>query len=613
MASDIIARALAMKANKTMPAVSSTDAGKLATVDSNGKWAAANLTVGQGEVAVDSTLLVSGAAADAKVTGDKVNELKSAIDYREWDYSEFEISYATKVSGTVLRYDRTTESASTIDYYKIPVNEGEKWKIVGTYYKALAMYAFMDSSNNITLAYPNSVQAAVYTNATQEVLIPAGVAYLCVNDFTRISGTAQFNVYKGTHADSIQEQLDSKVSQADAAELYDCFENYSDATIINLDGEDIEKITGKMFRYDKAIENVSSVDYYIIPVSESQKYRVTSGTRSACGMYGYLDANKDFLYVYPASAQSSTPTPVTVDIVIPHGVSYLAVNDLHKVYGNLPLAVYTISTYMILKEGRESLKTMESPLFGMKLCTAGDSITEGEGTNISIPINDRPTYGKLASDYYGMDYINIGMSGRTMADVSVNGVSRNGFAVERYLLVPDDTDVLTIWFGWNDNAYGSSSMRDDYCLTEYENLYADCTAEQKAEADTHDWQTAFVGTVDSNNTKTWCGAWNFVLNYFTVTKPIKHIGVVIPFLPLGSYSVSMRDTLKQICEKYGVAYIDSADPNQIPTVGYCDSARSTNYTNYLSYRTAYTADTLHPNADGYERISRGYIPWISKM
>ena len=69
-----------IEANKELPAISSADAGKLATVDSNGKWAAANLTVGQGEVAVDSTLLVSGAAADAKVTGNKIGELKSAID-----------------------------------------------------------------------------------------------------------------------------------------------------------------------------------------------------------------------------------------------------------------------------------------------------------------------------------------------------------------------------------------------------------------------------------------------------------------------------------------------------------------------------------------------------
>ena len=68
-----------IEANKELPDISSADAGKLATVDSNGKWTAANLTVGQGEVAVDSTLLVSGAAADAKVTGDKLGELKSAL------------------------------------------------------------------------------------------------------------------------------------------------------------------------------------------------------------------------------------------------------------------------------------------------------------------------------------------------------------------------------------------------------------------------------------------------------------------------------------------------------------------------------------------------------
>lgn len=67
-------------AKKTFPQVSSGDAGKLMTVGDDGKWLAADLEVGQGEVAVDSTLLVSGAAADAKVTGDKVAELKSALN-----------------------------------------------------------------------------------------------------------------------------------------------------------------------------------------------------------------------------------------------------------------------------------------------------------------------------------------------------------------------------------------------------------------------------------------------------------------------------------------------------------------------------------------------------
>lgn len=65
--------------NNVVAPVSASDAGKIATVDSNGKYQAAALTVGQGEVAVDSTLLVSGAAADAKKTGDEIDGLKSAL------------------------------------------------------------------------------------------------------------------------------------------------------------------------------------------------------------------------------------------------------------------------------------------------------------------------------------------------------------------------------------------------------------------------------------------------------------------------------------------------------------------------------------------------------
>lgn len=100
MATDMIARALAIKANKTLPAISSADAGKLATVDSNGKWAAANLTVGQGEVAVDNTLLVSGAAADAKVTGDKITDLKSALTV-PYDFVCDKIDVINKPDSTV--------------------------------------------------------------------------------------------------------------------------------------------------------------------------------------------------------------------------------------------------------------------------------------------------------------------------------------------------------------------------------------------------------------------------------------------------------------------------------------------------------------------------------
>ena len=57
----------------------STDAGKVLVVGDNGKIAASDLTVGEGEIALDKTLSVNGAAADAKKTGDAIASLNGSL------------------------------------------------------------------------------------------------------------------------------------------------------------------------------------------------------------------------------------------------------------------------------------------------------------------------------------------------------------------------------------------------------------------------------------------------------------------------------------------------------------------------------------------------------
>ena len=58
----------------------STDAGKVLVVGDNGKIAASDLTVGEGEIAIDKGLVVNGAAADAKKTGDAIRSLNGSLD-----------------------------------------------------------------------------------------------------------------------------------------------------------------------------------------------------------------------------------------------------------------------------------------------------------------------------------------------------------------------------------------------------------------------------------------------------------------------------------------------------------------------------------------------------
>lgn len=124
--------------DKVVAPVTAADAGMIATVDSNGKYQAAALTVGQGEVAVDSTLLVSGAAADAMVTGDKLGELKSAINALDAELTGVAGINKT-VTPTWTKNKRIGEDGSIVnsgDSFgytdKITIIEAEKYIAYGT-------------------------------------------------------------------------------------------------------------------------------------------------------------------------------------------------------------------------------------------------------------------------------------------------------------------------------------------------------------------------------------------------------------------------------------------------------------------------------------------------
>jgi len=465
------------------------------------------------------------------------------------------------------------------------------------------IYGYFNGSLEITDTYrPYTTDGTRHFDAADAELTTDAEYIVCVNTVASGVVTAR----NADNTETVQESIDRL--ENDAREIDDVigpvFVPYNLSQAI--------KIANNRIRFDKKIEENGLIDYYKIPVKKRDIYRITNIVRTQSCLYCFFDSDDNITYAYPSTNQPNENVLTTEIVTIPTDVVYLGINDLTRWQNVSPIVEKQVK--QLVDEAIPS-NIQRSPLEGLYLVTAGDSITIGHGIEDSESMTDdeRPTYGKLAADYYGTRYHNIGMSGRTMADIKVNGVTRNGFAVDRYQLVPENTDILTIWFGWNDCAHGANSMRDNYCLAEYDNLYSACTAEQQAEADTHDWETAFVGAINSTDKTTWAGAWNFVLEYFTVTKPIEHLGVIIPFLPLGSFATSMREMLINICKNYGVSYIDAANPNEIPTVAYCDSSRSTNYTNYLAYRTKYTADTLHPNKAGYKRIARGYIPWIATI
>ena len=191
----------------------------------------------------------------------------------------------------------------------------------------------------------------------------------------------------------------------------------------------------------------------------------------------------------------------------------------------------------------------------------GDSISEATNPDGGYFAN----YAELAAARHNMTVYKDGKGGSTMTNVEGN----NPFCVNRYLSVPADFDILTIWFGWNDNA------------------------------------VAEVGTIEDTEDTTYYGAYKKVLEYFITTYPTKKIGLIVPY---GNASVEpFRVAVRAMSEMYGVPCLDLADGKQCSLLwGTANAAQE-------ARRAALTYDGTHPNQVGHEYLSTMYEEFIKRL
>lgn len=275
---------------------------------------------------------------------------------------------------------------------------------------------------------------------------------------------------------------------------------------------------------------------------------------------------------------------------------------------------------------------------------AGDSITEGAGLTDFIAEDDpfRPLAGTRKANYayyisrrYGMSWINYGVSGSTLGDVTVSGIGRNGFTKEggRYTKLADGLTHITVFFGWNDGAYGHVMKKEDWLKSRYGNTiywpssqsligttHADgtpyATQEQYEElmgvtgevggktyqdADSY-FKALYIGTSTDTGNKTFWGAWNILLTYLIDRYPLAKI---VPIVPYGT-SAAMRQCVRDAARKYGLQYFDFTDGDgqlffqfpDTPPDGYTNATAIAN-----ARKAALLKDGCHPNADGYRYMA----------
>lgn len=241
----------------------------------------------------------------------------------------------------------------------------------------------------------------------------------------------------------------------------------------------------------KSIPIVAAIDgwnVYVLPVSEGEQYKIETCCGYAAFAYCVLDANGHIL----AFAPNPVPQENIVykgEISIPANAVTMYMNEKPGEHSLVIKRKGGIGGILEFKRTEQSLSS--DHLYGKKIACVGDSITEASNPAGGYFTN----YAELAAARHSMSVYKDGKGGTTMTNVD----GHNPFCVNRYLSVPSDFDILTIWFGWNDGAY------------------------------------ATVGTIDDTEDTTYYGAYKKVLNYFITTYPTKKIGLIVPYGNVADY------------------------------------------------------------------------------
>jgi len=309
-------------------------------------------------------------------------------------------------------------------------------------------------------------------------------------------------------------------------------------------------------KYTIAMVEVSNWAWGSLAVSSGEKYRVT--TRHGQTPHAAYALDKDgYLIKWFPEDNPTTANYDPVDVEIPNGCVELRVNSV----SDFSVKIEKLGEDGLAFGKTEDFARTSNTLYGKKLACVGDSITEA-----TIPDGGYfKNYAEVVAERNEMSVYKDGKGGSTMA----NTEGHNPFCVDRYLAVPSNFDILTIWFGWNDAAYSQ------------------------------------VGTINDTDDTTYYGAYKKVLEHFITTYPTKKIGLIVPY---GNESVEpFREAVRKLSEMYGVPCLDLADGKQ------CSLLWGTANAAQQARRAALTYDGTHPNQAGHEYLSTMYEEFIRRL
>lgn len=367
----------------------------------------------------------------------------------------------------------------------------------------------------------------------------------------------------------------------------------------------------KSYNADVLVSTAESTTTYLdVDISPQKQYNMTISVKS-----GTIENNRSiFVNVYYSDGSSASGKYQIYKDRVYSFVEEKQVVRLSIWIANAPneaallFSLEPISKFENIKKYVDDSIEHTNVLHGKKLYCGGDSITEAVNVG-SFDNGYKKSYGGIVAYRNNMEYVSDGVGGSTIGLCKIDGAYTNNFIQSRYKNIPTDAGYITLWFGWNDNAYGWKSKRDEYCVSNYGTYYSALTDEQKAEVDTTNWRTwlnQYIADKDSTDITTWCGAWNTVLDWILENCPNAHVGVCIGY----GVDDSFKQPIIDVCKKHGVPYLKCYDSNDCFSVGHSDGISASVAT---QRKSLYTLDNTHPNELGYEMISTSYEQFLKRI
>lgn len=512
-------------------------------------------------------------AADAKLTGEALDDLKSDISEFENGISTSELITIprTEQNGYIIKSNGEVVSGGANNQVTDPIDiSAYQWLYITARanYSTL-LYAFYDANSVFISGEASNGGESSTLIEDKKVAVPSGAKFL------RMSNRYNFTPYP--NAKYIEYTLKGT---EDIPSIKDTIDDITATETYPI--EFIENPTWEAGYVSKTGAVTAGGTSYVHTDNISVKVGDVIKT------YNTISCNASemrFVTAYDTtgSAVFASGAEHVVSYTVPSGIVSIIIS---VAYSSSASTLYAIHHNTSETDNVISVVSETDVLFNKKWCVCGDSFSYGGQSPMPVFSDGRYKGSRKAYPYFignrtHIDIVDFTANGRTLAypsDGSFSNSLTNPSAEQYYQNIPTDVDYITIYLGINDSHHASGSSGSDG---------EDVTG------------VIPIGTVDDTTTETFGGAWNVVLSWLITNRPNAHIGIIVSN---GVDNVSYRDMTIAIAKKYGIAYIDlngdDRTPAMIRTVN-PDIAQSVK-TALINKWAVEVGVNTHPNTDAHE-------------